>query len=344
MRLEPPGWWYGARARDRLKAALLAPAGALYGLAASARFATARPYRSALPVICIGNFTLGGAGKTPLAIEIARMARDWGCRPAFLTRGYGGRLAGPHRVETGRDTAHATGDEALLLARTAPTFVAHDRRAGARAIEASGADVIIMDDGFQNPSLVKDLCLIAMDAGASAGNGRVFPAGPMRAPLGAQMRRADAIILIGDGDPPAKLVARAEARAVPMMRAAVEPAGDVAWLRTAPAVAFCGIGRPAKFFRTLEHLSARLVAALPFPDHHVFTEGDAALLLDTAARAGATLVTTEKDWVRFAAADGPLSELKAKARALPVRLRIADGDQPRLTALLLRALGREGRG
>lgn len=341
MRLEPPSWWYGERPAERLKAALLAPAGAVYGLAGEARFAMARPYRPALPVICIGNFTLGGAGKTPLALEIARLARDWGCRPAFLSRGYGGRIAGPHRVEMERDTAPDVGDEPLLLARAAPAFIARDRQAGARAIEESGADLIIMDDGFQNPALAKDLCLIAVDAGTGTGNGRVFPAGPLRAPLGAQMQRADVIVMIGEGELPARLATEAAKAGIPVMRAGLEASDDPAWLQTAPAVAFCGIGRPAKFFTTLERLGARLAAAIPFPDHHVFTAEDATLLLDTAARAGATLVTTEKDWVRLTGAGGALSELKGKARTLPVRLRVADDDQPQLTALLLRGLGRE---
>lgn len=338
MRLEPPAWWYGVSPADRLKAALLLPAGCLYGTAARARFAFTRGYRSSLPVICIGNFTLGGAGKTPLAIEVARMVRDWGGKPAFLTRGYGGSISGPHRVDVAADTAAHVGDEALLLARAAPTFVAHDRKAGARAIEAAGgADVIIMDDGFQNPSLVKDLTIIAVDAGAGLGNGWVFPAGPLRAPLAVQLRRADAIILIGEENGGCADLRGGD---VPVMSARIRPAGDTAWLALAPVIAFCGIGRPAKFFNTLEELGARVIATRAFPDHHVFTGEEAGALLDEAARTEATLVTTEKDWVRFDAIEGALSELKAKARPLPIAAAIAPDDQPRLNALLIKAMGR----
>jgi tetraacyldisaccharide 4'-kinase len=350
MRLEPPAWWYGTRPADRLKAALLWPAGCLYGAAARARFAFARPYRSSLPVICIGNFTLGGAGKTPLAIEIARMVRDWGGKPAFLTRGYGGSIAGPHRVDVAADTAAQVGDEALLLARAAPTFVAYDRKAGAQAIEAagarclsdrvkqtSGADVIIMDDGFQNPSLAKDLTIVAVDAGAGLGNGWVFPAGPLRSPLGAQRRRADAIVLIGEVNGGCADLRDGE---VPVWSARIQPSGDTAWLAQGPIIAFCGIGRPAKFFDTLTELGARVIATRAFPDHHVFAAEEAASLLDQAARAGAALVTTEKDWVRFDASEGALSELKAKTRALPIMAAIAPDDMPQLNALLIKAMGR----
>lgn len=347
MRLEPPSWWYGSRLADRAKAAALLPAAWCYGVVAQARFTFARPYRPPLPVICVGNFTVGGAGKTPLAIEIARLARDWGCKPAFLTRGFGGQIIGPHRVDINRDTAANVGDEALLLARVAPTFVAQDRPRGARAIEASGADVIIMDDGFQNPSLIKDLSIVAIDGGVGLGNGYVMPAGPLRAPLKAQLRRADAVVAIG-GDqkislPPA-IGKHGGVKIVPVLRAQFQPAGDCAWLKMAPVVAFCGIGRPAKFFRTLEELGATVAVALPFPDHHMFTDDDAVALLDAAAQASANLVTTEKDLVRLAAGQGPLSELKAKTRALAVNLAFGSDDQPRLASLLVQALGRAGNG
>ncbi len=331
MRLEPPGWWYGLLASDRLKAALLEPAGFFYGAAVKARFARTTPYRSALPVICIGNFTVGGAGKTPLALAVAGMLREMGRAPAFLTRGFGGAIAGPHRVDPERDAAADVGDEALLLARAAPTFVARKRPDGARAIEAIGADVIIMDDGFQNPSLAKDLALIAVDARAGLGNGRVFPAGPLRAPLEFQTARASAVVMIGADADRAGSIGSAT---LPVLAARLEPSGDTAWLGAQPIVAFSGIGRPAKFFETLKQNGAVIAAEQPFPDHHLFTAAEAKALLARAERFGALLVTTEKDWMRIPADDGSLGRLKQTARPLPVVLQFADADEAQLRAQL----------
>ena len=342
MRLEQPGWWHGKRPADRLKAALLAPAGFLYGSAAKARFALAKPYRSALPVICVGNFTVGGAGKTPLALAIAAMVEAIGCQPAFLTRGYGGSLAGPHRVELERDSAAEVGDEPLLLARAAPTIVARERLAGAKAIEALGADLIIMDDGFQNPSLVKDLSLIAIDAGAGFGNGHVFPAGPLRAPLRYQIRRAHAAVIIGKGT---KHVTRRLGGRLPVIRARLAPYGGSEWLDGQPVFAFCGIGRPRKFFATLAECGAVLAGAEPFPDHHAFTEAEAAQLIRQAAQLNAALVTTEKDWLRISAPAGPLAELKALARPLAVRIAFRRDGETRLQSLIKEMLAqRNGSG
>jgi tetraacyldisaccharide 4'-kinase len=337
MRLEQPGWWHGTRAADRLTAALFAPLGLLYGAAGRARSTLARPYRSALPVICIGNFTVGGAGKTPLALAVARIARDMDCKPAFLTRGYGGALAGPHAVDAERDTAADVGDEALLLARTAPTVLARNRPEGAKAIEGLGADLIIMDDGFQNPSLTKDLALIAVDAGAGFGNGFVFPAGPLRAPLHYQIERAHAAILIGDGEN--GIAARLKGK-LPVIEGQLQPAGEVTWLKDRPVLAFSGIGRPEKFFTTLRACGATLADGVAFPDHHAFTEAEALALMRQAAQASAALVTTEKDWVRLCAPSGPLAELKAMARALPVEIAFRGEGELELRALIRNVLRR----
>ena len=334
MRLEPPSWWHGTKTADRLKAALFTPAGLLYGTAAKARFALSQPYRSKLPVICVGNFTVGGAGKTPLALAIAKLARSLGGQPAFLTRGYGGTFAGPHKVDHGTDGPGQVGDEALLLARVAPTLVSRDRPAGAKAIEAFGADLIIMDDGFQNPSLVKDLSIIAVDATVGFGNGLVFPAGPLRAPLDYQVRRTNAVVVIGEGGKP--LVKRLTGQ-VPVIRARLRPKGDAEWLREQPVFAYSGIGRPEKFFATLSECGATLADARAFPDHHVFTEAEALLLIREAAQAGTALVTTEKDWVRLAAPTGQLAELKARTRVLAIELAFrADGEEE-ILALLRKA-------
>jgi len=330
MRLEPPGWWYGSRPLDRFAAALLEPAGYLYGAAAKARFALTSPYRSRLPVICVGNFTVGGAGKTPLALAVARLVRKMGHEPAFLIRGYGGRLTGPHRVDPAQDDPADVGDEALLLARAAPTVVARSRPAGAKAIDALGASLIIMDDGFQNPSLVKDFTLVAVDGAAGIGNGRVFPAGPLRAPLGFQIGHAQASVLIGGrGDGGAFLGGK-----IPAIKAELRAVGETGWLRSQPLLAFSGIGRPTKFFDTLRENGASLADAEAFPDHHTFSEAEAAALIRKAEKTGALLVTTEKDHVRMCAPSGPLADLKAAARGLPIALVFAGDDGQRLRKLL----------
>ncbi|MBI4723881.1 MAG: tetraacyldisaccharide 4'-kinase, partial [Rhodomicrobium sp.] len=197
MRLEPPSWWYGGRIP--LAAWGLLPISAIYGAIVQRRFRKASPYRSKLPVICVGNFTMGGAGKTPVALKLASLLHDLGRKPGFLTRGYGGRERGPHMVDGARDNAARVGDEPLLLAEAATTVVSRDRPGGARLLETLGPDTIIMDDGFQNPSLKKDFSLIVIDAGSGIGSGRVFPLGPLRAPLAFQAGMADAILLLGRG-------------------------------------------------------------------------------------------------------------------------------------------------
>ncbi len=327
MPREAPAWWSDDRApstRDTLAKVALTPVSWLYGAAAPLRFAVSRRSRAGIPVICVGNFTAGGAGKTPAAILLARMLQDMGVYPGFLSRGYGGALAGPHLVNPDRDSADAVGDEPLLLARHAPTVISRDRRAGAGVIEAQGAGAIIMDDGFQNPQLAKDFSLIAVDAGFGIGNGAVIPAGPLRAPLGFQARRADAILLIGEGAPGEALVGRLEGR-LPVLRAQIEPDADVGWLRDAPVVAYCGIGRPGKFFDTLERLGARITARYAFADHHDYTPEDAAKLIAHAQQAQARLVTTQKDWVRMREGRTPTGALKAASHVLPVRLAL-DGE------------------
>jgi tetraacyldisaccharide 4'-kinase len=210
-------------------------------------------------------------------------------------------------------------------------MLSRDRAAGARAIEASGtASIIIMDDGFQNPSLVKDLALIAVDAGAGLGNGRVFPAGPLRTALRRQMKRASAAILIGDhGEQRCGLD-----ETLPVIAAKLSPAEDAGWLRDAPVLAFSGIGRPGKFFASLEQCGARLIETRAFPDHHTYTAADALDLLEAAERGKARLVTTEKDMVRLGGWSGPVAALAAEARTLPVKLDLRQENRERLLGLL----------
>jgi tetraacyldisaccharide 4'-kinase len=336
MRLEAPFWWY--RRRGVLASALL-PLGQLYARIAAAKAAGVVPYRSSLPVICLGNFTAGGGGKTPAAIAVAEMLKGLGQRPAFLTRGYGGKIEGPHFVREG-DSAEEVGDEPLLLARVAPVMVARDRAAGARAIEGAGASVIVMDDGFQNPGLSKDLSLIVVDAGLGLGNGLVLPAGPLRAPLEQQLGRADALIVMGEGGKAKPLAEAFAARSKPVVNASIAPAGDPRWLGVLPVIGFAGIARPEKFYATLKSHGARVIATRSFPDHHRFTEREARALLKQAEARGAMLVTTEKDWVRLPEErESAQGELQFRARPLPIAIRFAD--EAKLKALLQAALAKK---
>ena len=323
MALDAPDFWYrepGALAR------VLAPVGRLYGRIAERGAARAEPYRSSLKVICIGNFTAGGGGKTPTAIATAGLLRELGERPAFLTRGYGGLVKGPVLVEA-TSSAAKVGDEPLLLAEHAPTAVSADRAAGARLIEElGGASVIVMDDGFQNHQLFKDFSLIAVDGGAGIGNGLVLPAGPLRAPLAGQIARADALLVIGDGNKAAALVSEFERAGKPALKAAIVPRGDPRWLGVLPVIGFAGIARPQKFFATLMANGARLVARKAFPDHHRFTDKEATALLEEASAKACMLVTTEKDWARLPDDDKatPQGELKFRSRPFPIALQFED--------------------
>jgi tetraacyldisaccharide 4'-kinase len=314
-------------------ASALSPLGAIYGSMAERKMAGVAPYRSRLPVICIGNFTAGGGGKTPTAIAVAKVLKEAGERPSFLTRGYGGKTQGPVLVAKGQSAAEV-GDETLLLAAHAPVVVSADRAAGARLIEGTDATVIVMDDGFQNPQLVKDFSLIVVDAATGLGNGLVMPAGPLRAPLDKQMPRADALLLIGDGGKTAPLAKGFEAANKPVLKARMAPRGDPRWLGILPVIGFAGIANPKKFYATLSQNGARLTGTRSFPDHHPYSERQAMRLLRWAREWNAMLVTTEKDWVRLPDDDGTeLSELKFRSRPLLVDIEFADGN--RLKRLLV---------
>lgn len=261
------------------------------------RFITARrqlqPAQSiGIKVICVGNASVGGAGKTQVALDI--LARMQG-RPFALTRGYGGGLAGPVLVERGAHTAADVGDEALLLAEVAPTIKALDRVAGARLALAEGASAIVMDDGLQNPYLHKDLSLLVIDGGYGFGNGLLLPAGPLREPVASAARRCRAAILIGDDETGAL---KQLPPALPVLRASLMP-DCVTPLGRCPVIAFAGIGRPEKFFRSVLSLGAELVSRHTYPDHYVYAARDATALLGEAADKGARLVTTAKDFVKL---------------------------------------------
>jgi tetraacyldisaccharide 4'-kinase len=313
----PAFWWRKAGAA----ATVAQPLAAIYGAVAAWRLK--QPGADAgVPVLCIGDPTLGGGGKTPTALAAARLLA--GERPFFLTRGYGGRLAGPLRVEPGVHVANDVGDEPLLLGRAYPTIVARDRIAGARLARAGGAGMIVMDDGFQNPTLAKNCALLVVDAARGVGNGLGFPAGPLRAPLLAQIGRAHAIMVIGTGGGADPVLEAASRRNVAIFRGSLAPSSEVlSGLLGRPVLAFAGIGHPDKFYATLTAAGVEVRARRAFADHHAYTARDAASLLREANAQGLTLVTTEKDFVRFES-DQAGDELRRRAVPLPVRLAVEE--------------------
>ena len=313
--MQAPPFWHADPGHPAAR--LLAPLGHLYGRLAAERMDRAGT-PALCPVVCVGNFTMGGAGKTPTALALAALLRGLGARPAFLTRGYGGRLSGPIRVDPARHDAAETGDEPLLLARTATTVLARDRPAGARLCASLGADVVVMDDGLQNPSLAKNFALAVVDAGAGIGNGLPFPAGPLRAPLERQWRHVGGLVLIGEGAPGERVADAADRRGLAVHRARLSPdaASAFAGRRVLP---FAGIGRPEKFFATMRETGAQLVGTRAFPDHYRYRAADLAALSQAALRCDAVLVTTQKDRVRLPPGFA--------AEVLPVTLRFRDEAQ-----------------
>jgi tetraacyldisaccharide 4'-kinase len=323
MAVRDPAFWWTPPDATGFVARCLAPVAAIYGAIAASRMH--RPgMRAGVPVICVGNFTLGGAGKTPLALWLARALTEAGAMPALLSRGYGGRLAGPVRVDPARHTAADVGDEPRLLARAAMTVVARDRVAGAIAAVEAGASVIVMDDGLQNPALTKDLTIAVVDGPRGVGNGRVFPAGPLRAPLAAQLPQVDALLVIGDASGARDVVAAASARGARVFYGRLEAdRAALAALGERKALAFAGIGNPEKFFMTLAEAGIDAPVRKGFPDHHRYSPADAAALIAQADRDGLELLTTDKDLARMAG-DPKLAALAARAKALPVTLTLHD--------------------
>ena len=333
---DPAFWW----TEHSTAAAVLAPLGACYGVIAARNMA--RPGRKApVPVICVGNFTLGGAGKTPTAIALARLLLESGRRPFFLSRGYGGRVVGPVRIDNPH-LAHEpgsgapprlaeegrvgdVGDEPWLLTRVAPTIVARDRPAGVKVAAEGGADTIIMDDGLQNPSVDKDLAIAVVDGRRGIGNGRIFPAGPLRAPLEAQLDHIDAVLLVGPaGRAAERAIDTAQRRGLPVFHGDLHPAPDiVAALAGKPVLAFAGIADAGKFFATLEAHGIPAAICKPFPDHHRYAASEISALLACAQRNGLTLVTTEKDLARLRG-DPAAVDLIERSAALPVTLRFRE--------------------
>lgn len=294
--MREPAFWYRPRSP---KSHLLSPLGALYGAIAARRMARSG-FDAGIPVLCVGNYHVGGAGKTPTVLALTRLLRELGETPVVLSRGYGGRLQGPVMVDRARHTAADVGDEPLMMVRDVPVAVARDRVEGVALAKSQGATVILMDDGFQNPGIMKDASLIVIDSERGLGNGKVFPAGPLRAPLKAQLSRTDALVLIGDGHAADDVAAELAKRDMPVLRARLKPdAASVAQLFGKQVFAFAGIGDPERFFRTLRASGIEVARTRPFADHHMFSQAEIAALAADARREQLMLVTTEKDLARL---------------------------------------------
>jgi tetraacyldisaccharide 4'-kinase len=307
MKLATPRWWYtrdlsARRGGMPMIRALLTPISWIWAAVTARRIARATPFDPGVPVICVGNLTVGGAGKTPVVRAIAEHLTSSGRAVHLLSRGYGGRLEGPVRVDPAIHTSADVGDEPLMLARDFPIWVARDRAAGAKAAAEAGAEVIVMDDGHQNPSVKKTLSLVVVDGETRNdewpfGDGRVFPAGPMREPLATGLARADAVVVllpadIGVADPGLLQALRGPTQLVAHLTpAAATPVG--------PQVGFAGVGKPWKVERGLQAAGCDLADFAPFPDHAAYDEPTLQRLAERAAQFGAGLITTEKDWVRL---------------------------------------------
>jgi tetraacyldisaccharide 4'-kinase len=294
--MREPAFWHRP---SSWKSHLLRPLGALYG-AVAARRLQRKGFDAGVPVLCVGNYHLGGAGKTPAVLALAKILRELGETPVVLSRGYGGRLRGPVMVDPARHSAADVGDEPLMLAAHLPVAVARDRVDGVALARSQRASLILMDDGFQNPAIAKDASLIVIDSERGVGNGKVFPAGPLRAPLSPQLARTDALIVVGQGEAGKAVAAAIAARGGLVLSANLKPeAGAVAQLAGKRVLAFAGIGDPQRFFRTLRSNGVEVIRERAFADHHPFSPSEIVALIAAAKRDALTLVTTEKDLARL---------------------------------------------
>ncbi|WP_027038606.1 tetraacyldisaccharide 4'-kinase [Mesorhizobium ciceri] len=291
----PPFWWE----EPDWRVLALSPLSAIYAASAGRGMRRAKREKIEAPVLCIGNFTVGGTGKTPVAIALAKQAKRMRLKPGFLSRGHGGSFAEPHVVDVDHDSARHVGDEPLLLAEHAPVAVTPNRAAGARLLlERNGCDFLIMDDGFQSARIHIDYALVVVDARYGIGNGRVIPGGPLRAKIVDQLVFTSGLLKMGEGTAADSVVRQAARAGRPIFEAHTEPSGK-AGLAGKRFFAFAGIGHPEKFFDTVRQAGGELALTRPFPDHHFYAEDELAELAATARTEGLVLITTAKDAARL---------------------------------------------
>jgi tetraacyldisaccharide 4'-kinase len=319
----PPFWW----TKIGWQAVALYPASLVYGLISGSRMARAKRIPVDCPVICVGNFTAGGAGKTPTVIALARAAKSMGLKPGLLSRGYGGLIDHTTVVDPHHHNARGVGDEPLLLAREAPTVISRNRVDGARRLIAEGADLIIMDDGFQSARIAIDYALIVVDGMRGLGNGLPIPSGPVRAPLKEQVRHVTALLAVGGGNAADPFVRRMSRVGKPSYQAVVATRNAETFAGK-KVMAFAGIADPGKFFRSLEAAGAEIAVTRTFPDHHYLDDFEIDTLLKDAAAQDLLLVTTAKDHVRLQGGHGKSEDLAERAKVLEVAMTFDDPAVP----------------
>jgi len=328
--MREPAFW---QLRNSLLSRLLMPLGAVYGEITASRMMRQGTVVG-IPVICVGNYHTGGAGKTPTTLAMVKLLRDLGETPVVLSRGHGGKLRGPVKVEPSRHSAGDVGDEPLMMARDVPVVISRDRVSGAALARSTGASVIVMDDGFQNPAIVKDLSLIVIDGNRGLGNGRIFPAGPLRAPLDRQIPRTDALVVIGDGVAATGVSALVHGQGGKVFTARLKPdAPSLQALQGKRVLAFAGIGDPGRFFRTLRNAGVDVAAEKAFGDHHPYTVAEIDALVGQARSEGLVLVTTEKDLVK-------LRDMPAAAEIVGFAVALDVEDKDGLRSLVRESLNR----
>ena len=292
--MKAPQFW---KQKDSKLAKILNPIGFFYGWSVARRFKKAHPYQANIPVICVGNLSVGGTGKTPVCLALGSMLKEMNIPFYFLNHGYKSKQQGI-LVNPKRMTALETGDEAQLLAELAPTIVDRHRARGAQLAQKRGAKALIMDDGFQDPSLIKSLSFLVVDGRTGFGNGRLIPAGPLREPIAKGLARADAVIIAGADDSNTADLIKKIAPDMPVFNGHFEPdAETINALQGKEVLAFAGIGNPDKFFNMLTGSGIPVARAMPFPDHYFYTRFDVEQLLAEAG--GKTIVTTTKDYVKI---------------------------------------------